>query len=132
MSGEVAQLDGSGSTDADGDALTYAWALNARPADSAATLQGADTATPSLSIDKPGTYVAQLIVSDGQAASAPDTVAISTVNSRAGRKHQRAFDSEMGSTVALDGTASSDRDGDALGFNWSMLSRPDGSEAGTR
>ena len=127
--GGVAQLDGSGSTDADGDALTYAWALNTRPADSAAVLQGADTATPALNIDKPGTYVAQLIVSDGQSASAPDTVAISTVNSAPVASISAPSAVKWRSTVTLDGTASSDRDGDALGFDWSILSRPDGSEA---
>lgn len=127
--GDVVQLDGSGSTDDDGDALTYAWTLNARPANSAATLQGADTATPALNIDQPGTYVAQLIVSDGRAASAPDTVAISTTNSTPVASISAPSTVKWGSTVTLDGTASSDRDGDALGFDWSLLSRPDGSEA---
>jgi hypothetical protein len=127
--GESVQLDGSGSADADGDALTYAWALNTRPANSAATLQGADTASPALSIDKAGTYVAQLIVSDGQATSAPDTVAISTLNSAPVASISAPSTVRWGSTVTLDGTASSDLDGDAIGFNWSMLSRPDGSDA---
>ena len=39
-----------------------------------------------------------------RAASAPDTVAISTMNSAPVCQHQRARDSEMGSTVTLDGT----------------------------
>jgi hypothetical protein len=127
--GDVVQLDGSGSTDSDADPLTYAWALNARPANSTATLQGADTATPALNIDKPGTYVAQLIVSDGKAASTPDTVSISTENSAPVASIAAPATVKWGSSVTLDGTASSDRDGDGLGFNWSMLSRPDGSEA---
>ena len=127
--GDVVQLDGTGSTDGDGDALTYAWTLNARPANSAATLQGATTATPALNIDKPGTYAAQLIVSDGKSASAPDTVAISTINSTPVASISAPSTVKWGSTVTLDGTASSDRDGDALGFDWSLLSRPNGSDA---
>lgn len=127
--GDVVQLDGSASTDGDGDALTYAWTLNARPANSAATLQGANTATPALNIDKPGTYAAQLIVSDGKSASAPDTVAISTTNSTPVASIGAPSTVKWGSTVTLDGTASSDRDGDALGFDWSLLSRPNDSEA---
>lgn len=127
--GDAAQLDGSGSTDGDGDALSYAWALNARPANSAAALQGADTAKPALNIDRPGTYVAQLIVNDGQAASAPDTVTISTTNSAPLASINAPATVKWGSTVTLDGNASSDRDDDALGFNWSILSHPNGSDA---
>jgi hypothetical protein len=127
--GTVVQLDGSGSSDADGDALTYAWTLNTRPANSASTLQSANTATPALNIDQPGTYVAQLIVSDGQAASAPDTVAISTANSAPVASIHTPTTVKWNTTVTLDGTASSDRDGDALGFDWSLLSHPDGSDA---
>lgn len=127
--GDFVQLDGTTSTDADGDVLTYAWTLNARPANSAATLQGASTATPALNIDKPGTYAAQLIVSDGKSASAPDTVAISTINSVPVATISAPSTVKWGSTVTLDGTASSDRDGDALGFDWSLLSRPNGSDA---
>ncbi|HKS55940.1 MAG TPA: PKD domain-containing protein, partial [Steroidobacteraceae bacterium] len=127
--GTVVQLDGGGSSDADGDALTYAWTLNTRPANSASILQSANTATPALNIDQPGTYVAQLIVSDGVATSAPDTVAISTANSAPVASISAPATVKWGTTVALDGTASSDRDGDALGFDWSLLSHPDGSDA---
>jgi hypothetical protein len=126
--GGVVNLDGSGSTDGDGDALTYAWTLNSRPATSSAALQNANTATPAFTIDQPGTYVAQLIVNDGEAASAPDTVTISTVNSAPVASISAPATVKWRSTVTLDGTASSDRDGDPLGFNWSMLTRPDGSE----
>ena len=123
------QLDGSASTDADGDGLTYAWTLNTRPANSAATLQSATRPLPRSTSIKPGTYVAQLIVSDGLAASAPDTVAISTTNSAPVASISAPSTVKWGSTVTLDGTASSDRDGDALGFDWSLLSHPNGSDA---
>ena len=35
----------------------------------------------------------------------------------------------VGATVALDGTGSSDPDGDVLAFNWQFVSRPAGSTA---
>lgn len=127
--GATALLDGTGSSDADGDPLSFNWSLNTRPAQSGATLQGANTATPSLTVDRPGTYVAQLIVRDRQADSQPDTVSISTSNSPPTADIEAPASVEWRSDVQLDGTGSTDPDGDALGFAWSILSRPDGSQA---
>lgn len=73
--GTLVNLDGSASSDADGDTLTYSWTLTP-PAGSAAALAGANTATPSFTPDVGGLYVASLIVNDGTVNSAPDTVNI--------------------------------------------------------
>jgi hypothetical protein len=128
--GDTAQLDGSGSSDADGDPLTFAWALNSQPSGSLASLQGTNTPTPSLQIDVPGTYVAQLIVSDGQSASPPDTVAISTANTPpAARVAPTTVSVKWGNGVDLDGRSSGDADGDPLAFRWSILTRPADSQA---
>src|SRR5262249_8304215 len=127
--GFTAQLDGSASHDADGDPLTYAWSLNSRPASSAADLQGKLTPSPTLAIDRPGTYVAQLIVRDGATNSAPDTVVISTVNSPPVADGGGDQTVQAGATVRLDGGSSGDADGDALGFRWSLLTVPEGSSA---
>ncbi len=125
--GDTVTLDGTGSRDADQDALTYAWSLIAVPEGSAAVLIAPDSAGPSFQLDLPGTYVAQLIVNDGALDSAPDTVTITTENSRpvacAGRDQTASVDA----TVLLDGTGSSDADGDPLAYQWSLLSVPDGS-----
>ena len=67
--GAVATLNGSGSSDPDGDPLTFAWTL-ARPAGSAAVLGGAATSAPSFTADVAGTYTATVTVSDGQLSSA--------------------------------------------------------------
>ena len=90
---------------------------------------GAGSVTPTIAIDRSGTYVLRLIVTDGQTSSAADTVAISTVNSapvaNAGAD-QTAFVTQ---TVTLNGGGSSDVDGDAVTFAWTFVSRPAGSGA---
>jgi len=127
--GEVVDLDGGASSDVDGDPLSYRWALVTRPADSNAVLSAVAGMKSGFIVDRPGTYAAQLIVNDGQADSEPDTVAVTTRNSlpvaRAGEDQSAA----VGSRVSLDGSASSDPDGDALSYRWSLLSRPGGSGA---
>lgn len=64
--GETVQLDGSDSSDPDGDALTFTWTLE-RPDGSEADLSDADDPAPSFVADVSGDYVATLSVSDGQA-----------------------------------------------------------------
>lgn len=125
--GATVQLDGSGSSDADGDPLTYRWQLNERPAASAAALSDAIAIAPQLPIDKPGDYQVELTVNDSQADSAPDLVTISTENSppRADAGPDRT--APLGATLILDGGASSDSDGDPLSYQWEILQRPSGS-----
>lgn len=75
--GSVVTLNGIGSSDANGDTLTYAWALTEKPAGSAAALSSATSDKPTLTTDLAGTYVATLIVNDGQVNSSAVSVAIS-------------------------------------------------------
>jgi hypothetical protein len=68
-------LDGSGSSDADGDALDYAWSLGFAPAGSVletADIVGADGAAASFLPDVEGTYVFTLTVSDGTHSSSDE------------------------------------------------------------
>ena len=72
-------LDGSASTDADGDPLTYSWALTTVPGGSAATVNNNDQAIASFTPDEAGTYVATLTVNDGNNAAVSDNVTIEVI-----------------------------------------------------
>lgn len=122
-------LDGSRSYDSDGDAISYAWTLVQTPSGSAATLSRADTAFPVFTPDVSGDYSVELVVSDGQKTSDPDTVNLSTNNvapiSNAGSDQSYT----VGASVSLDGSKSSDTDGDTLSYQWHIVSAPAGSTA---
>jgi RHS repeat-associated protein len=127
--GEAVTLDGTRSTDIDGNRLAYRWTLSGLPNSSHATLANSMSANSSFVVDTAGAYTVQLVVNDGQTDSAPATVVISTTNSRpvadAGRDQLIA----SGGTVRLDATHSTDVDGDPLTYRWTLLSRPAGSQA---
>ncbi len=58
-------LDGTSSSDANHDALSYRWTFVQRPAGSNAVLHNANTARPDFTPDVAGIYVVGLTVSDG-------------------------------------------------------------------
>ncbi|MCR4292396.1 MAG: PKD domain-containing protein [Candidatus Kuenenia sp.] len=64
--GNLVKLDGSRSTDLDGDQISYMWAFESMPADSRVRLSDSETATPSFVPDTIGTYIIKMTVSDGK------------------------------------------------------------------
>jgi hypothetical protein len=70
--GESVALNGGGSTDPDGDALTFSWSVQSRPDGSTAAIQGATSAEATFVPDISGTFVLRLTVSDGKAQAAND------------------------------------------------------------
>jgi RHS repeat-associated protein len=127
--GSTVILDGSGSTDPDGQWLVYHWTLSQRPPESQATLVEAHTLSPQFTADQPGSYQVQLVVSDRITDSAPDSVTLGTANSRPQANAGPHQTVPVGATAWLDGSASRDPDGDPLRFQWSVVSRPTGSTA---
>ena len=124
--GTTVTLNGTTSHDADGDPLTYSWTLVTRPPGSTAVLTGATTTSPTFVADKKGQFVAQLVVNDGKVNSLPSSVTISTSNTKpvavAGTNQAVA----QPGLVQLDGSASSDADGDPITYRWSLNTLPAG------
>ena len=86
---------------------------------------------PTFMADQVGVYEVQLVVNDGLVDSAPDTVVIVTETFNTAPVADAGADQSVryGQTVQLNGTASSDADGDPLSFSWAFVSRPAGSQA---
>jgi hypothetical protein len=77
--GDTVTLDGSASSDVEGDALSLFWSLTTIPVGSAASLSDPTAVMPTFDVDVYGTYLAQLIVHDGHGNSMPDGVTISVL-----------------------------------------------------
>ena len=132
LAGAVVTLDGTGSTDANRDPLTYTWVLTTRPNGSAAALSSATSPKPTFVADVAGLYVASLKVNDGQVSS--DNIAITTVTASVANSAPVAAVSAnqsvvLGSSVTLDGTGSTDANRDPLTYNWVLSGKPAGSAA---
>jgi hypothetical protein len=125
------QLDGTVSSDPDGDALTYDWSLVAQPDGADAALDDATSSTPTFTPVIEGLYTWSLVVSDGEAESAEDTVTLQATRDNLPPVANAGVDVlvDVGDVVALDGSGSSDPNGDALTYAWTMATRPLGSTA---
>jgi hypothetical protein len=92
-------------------------------------LNQATAVNPTFSVDRAGTYVAQLIVNDGILSSQPATVTITTEAplapvANAGANRTVA----MGNLVTLSG-GGTDPQNRSLTYQWSLINKPSGSTA---
>ena len=125
--GTTIQLNGSQSYDLDGDYFSYSWSFTSKPEGSNANLNNAAMDNPTFIADIQGDYILSLVVTDIFGASNSDTVRISFDNVKpiaiAGDNRSVV----RGATVYINGSGSSDANGDPLTYSWSFASRPDGS-----
>lgn len=126
-------LDGSGSFDAEQDTLTYSWSL-VSPQGSTAQLEDETKAVAGFMPDVAGEFSATLVVNDGKVDSIPATITI-TVTGEDITNQPPVADAgvnrqvEVGQAITLDASASSDPEGQALTYAWSIVSGPAGSSA---
>lgn len=127
--GSAVHLDGSKSSDANNETLSYAWSFTWKPASSTASLANANTTTPSFVADAAGDYIAQLIVTNSSGASSASTVRISTQAVTPIANITAPQTAAIGTQIQLDGTKSVAFNGSSLTYKWWFVSKPSGSTA---
>jgi hypothetical protein len=128
--GALIRLNGSGSTDPDGDPLTYAWGWSAQPSGSSAVLSNALSANPTFTADREGFYKLTLMVSDGFLSSTTDEIKITIADNKPPVAIVVCETTvNEGQLVTLDGSDSNDPEDDKLDYLWSIVSKPAGSNA---
>lgn len=123
-------LDGSFSSDPDGDILNYEWTLLEAPSDSAAFLINERRVSSSFYADRDGRYVVELKVDDGFLSDTDQVeviVAVPNEGPIANAGPDQTVD--VGDQVMLNGSNSYDPDGDQLKYQWTLVSSPAGSSA---
>ena len=147
--GQPIQLDGSGASDPEGEAISYRWRLALprpvsgtaalfdplprpvsgtaalfdplpTPVSGTAEVIDADTMTPSFVAHAPGVYDLDLVVNDGTLDSRPDRVRIRVTNTSPTADAGADREAAVNETVLLDGAASTDPDGDPISYRWSF------------
>jgi len=132
--GELVVLSGGGSYDSLKEPLTFNWRLASAPTGHATTLDIRGESLARLTPDQIGKWVVELTVHAGEGSSdrvsEPVTATITVTDPSRNRPPDARAPSSLtavrGTRVRLDGSLSSDPDGDALTFRWRAVSAPAG------
>lgn len=121
QTGDTVMLDGSASSDPFNATLSYSWTQTGGPV---VSLGGATTDKPAFMPIATGTETFQLIVTDQYGkASAPASVSITVVGPPVANPGT-AQTVQVGDTVTLDGSASSDPLNTSLSYSWTQTAGP--------
>lgn len=122
--GQTVVLDGSGSLDPDGDALSFEWTAGT---DNPSMVVLSPVAQVSVVPTTPGTYWFHLTVSARGLTSEADSVQVTVAGADA---HPPVADAGIDAVLSLqariylDGDSSTDADGDSLSYLWELVSGP--------
>jgi len=119
--GSQVSLNGTGSTDPDGNTLRYSWV---QASGTQVSLTGAQTAQPTFVASTVGTLEFDLTVSDGIVSSTPDRVVVRVVSQNTAPVAVAGPDMHafVGDDVVLDASGSYDPDGNPITFSWTQVS----------
>jgi len=125
--GDTAYLDGSASSDPDGDSLDFSWDVTSTPYGGSPNIAGATTITPTMMPTLEGDYVVELTVTDPGGLDDTDEITVTVepqVNEAPVADAGMDQTVTQGDIVHLDGTASFDPNGDSISYWWSFVSYP--------
>lgn len=142
--GSDVQLNGSSSTDAEGDALTFSWSIFSKPTNSTLTIPTSG-AQVTFKPDVIGTYAFNLKVTDSKGASSeqrvtlvvdntppvsnPAVVVVGSVTPQPSNGGASSLEASVGYVVSLNGGNSADPAGKPLTYAWTLSSKPAASAA---
>ncbi len=123
LRGETVSLDGSNSTDPDGIIISWEWSSTSHTI----TFQGQNTTAPSFVAMETGIYVISLRVEDSNHTwSQPESTEIISeepyFNDRPVADAGEDLEAFVGDLVELDGSGSSDPNGNIVQYNWTCTS----------
>jgi hypothetical protein len=128
--GTQVTLRGSGSSDADGDVLSYAWTVTSRPNGSTAQIAANTAVNVQFTPDRAGSYVLSLRVTDASGAYSERALNIETGNyAPVAVTDKSRVTVVAGTSVSASAELSFDEEGDPLTFSWAVDARPTGSTA---
>jgi len=128
----VANLNGTASTDSDGSITAFSWVTISGPG--SVTINNSNTATPSVVGLQAGGYVFELTVTDNRGATSKDQISVTVLPAailpnqlpvaNAGNDQTIILPT---TTASLDGRSSFDPDGTITGYGWKQISGPSAS-----
>lgn len=120
--GQMVELNGTQSHDDNGESLIYSWTFGSIPLGSSAQFSNPTGSVTTFVADVHGDYKAILNVHDINGLSAEDSVTVTFNNAVPVANAGTNQSVSVGTTVTLNGSASSDANLDPLTYRWSFVS----------
>lgn len=128
LDAEGVEIDGSQSSDPDGDDLTYSWSITSQPDGATASFLPEDDAKPKMQAMVPGEYVLELTVTDPAGASGYDSLVVTLTNDAPiPMVEVSATMPALGEEIILSAAGSTDPNGHPLTYTWTVEESPPGS-----